>query len=233
MKSATPVRAFGRAIVGALPQPMAEMLRGVKRAVINRRGSAAVFRDIYVNNEWDGTESVSGPGSTLAATENVRAVLPGLLSELGVETLLDVPCGDAHWITTCLPAGVRYIGGDVVPDIVDRNQKVRSHLGTFEVIDLVNDRLPAADLILVRDCFIHLPNHMILQAISNIRRADIGYMLTTTFPHETANGDIELGGYRPVNLTAAPFGLRAPGKLILDEDGVRKNGKHLGLWKLR
>lgn len=233
MKSATPARTFGRAIVRALPQPMAEMLRGVKRAVINRKGSAAVFRDIYVNNEWDGTESVSGPGSTLAATENVRAVLPGLLFDLGVETLLDVPCGDAHWITTCLPACVRYIGGDVVTEIIDRNRKARPLFGTFEVIDLVKDPLPAADLILVRDCFIHLPNHMVLQAIANIRRADIKYMLTTTFPNDPPRADIELGGFRPVNLSAAPFGLPVPERLILDEDGVRKNGKHLGLWKLR
>jgi hypothetical protein len=232
MKISHPVRALGRSVVRAMPGPLADAMRGAKRAFVNRRGAANVFRDIYVGNAWDGTESVSGPGSTMAATANIRAALPGLIDELGINVLLDVPCGDAFWIGQCLPPGLRYIGGDVVPEIVAHNKKTRPEMGTFDVLDLVNDPLPKADLILVRDCFIHLPNKMVRQALENIKRADARFLLTTTFPHESGNSDIELGGYRPVNLMASPFELGKPERILLDEDGTRRNGKHLGLWKL-
>lgn len=232
MRPSHPVRAFGRSFVGLLPRPLGDSLRRAKRAIVNARGTTAVFRDIYAGNEWDGTDSVSGPGSSMAATANVRAALPDLLMDLGVKSLLDVPCGDAFWISACLPAGITYTGGDVVPELIQYNRLTKSQLGTFCVLDLVSSPLPTADLILVRDCFIHLPNHMIIEALLNIRRSDIRYLLTTTFPQEPVNQDIELGGYRPVNLTLDPFGLVEPDRLILDEDGVRQNGKHLGLWKL-
>ena len=215
-----------------MPHPIAEAMRGVKRAILNTRGNSNVFRDIYLNNRWDGTESVSGPGSTMEATEGIRVTLPRLISELNVLTLLDLPCGDVHWISRCLPPSIRYLGGDVVPDIIERNRKALPELGTFQVIDLATDPLPEADLILVRDCFIHLPNRMILKSIANIRSAKIRYFLSTTFPNESTNQDIEIGGYRPINLVAPPFGLPAPERYVLDEEGSSQSGKHLGLWKM-
>ena len=232
MKPNHPLRALGRTVVASLPKPVSEALRGAKRSLLNQRQASDVFRRIYKNNEWDGTESISGPGSTLAATTGPRAVLPGLIEQLGVHTLLDIPCGDAHWISTCLPEGVAYIGGDIVPELVERNRRTCASFGTFAVLDLVSDELPRADLLLVRDCFIHLPNAMVRKAIANIRRAPITYLLTTTFPNETTLTDIELGGYRPINLTLREFGLPPPLLVSLDEDGVRANGKSLGLWRV-
>jgi hypothetical protein len=229
MKINHPLRKFGRAVVGAMPAPLAEQIRGVKRAVLNRRSATAVFRGIYVDNEWDGAESVSGPGSSLAATANIRAALPGLIRDLGVKTLLDVPCGDAYWISTCLPPGVSYIGGDIVPELIERNTKDHGAFGTFRTIDIIKDPLPAADLILLRDCFIHLSNAMVVEALANIRRASITYLLTTTYTGIAANIDIELGGFRPVDLTLAPMRLPAPQRLNGESEG---QGKCIGLWRV-
>ena len=86
-----------------MPNPIPPDLRAPDR----------VFAAIYHRNGWDGTESVSGPGSTEAATASVRARLPAVLADLGATSLLDIPCGDAHWIGSCLPAQVRYTGASL------------------------------------------------------------------------------------------------------------------------
>ncbi|NDE22224.1 MAG: hypothetical protein EBZ96_04995, partial [Synechococcaceae bacterium WB9_3_282] len=50
-----------------------------------------IFNYYYINNFWGDSESVSGPGSTLAYTENLRAELPKLVEELEVTSILDSP----------------------------------------------------------------------------------------------------------------------------------------------
>lgn len=162
----------------------------------------------------------------MVATENVRAALPGLIDELGVKTMLDLPCGDSYWIVNCLPTDIKYIGGDVVPEIITRNQAINTQLGDFHVLDLVSDVLPPADLLLVRDCLIHLPNSMVQRALINIRRAEISYLLTTTYPEIVENVEIEIGGFRKLNLEHAPFNLPKPICLI----GENESGKAMGLW---
>ena len=57
-----------------------------------------IFEEHYRTNAWQGDESVSGTGSSLAATEVVRTVLPQIVSGFGITTLLDVPCGDFNWM---------------------------------------------------------------------------------------------------------------------------------------
>ena len=229
MTAESSLRRLGRRALKYLPDPIADRVRAAKRAVLNSRPPAAVFRGIFVDNRWDGTESVSGPGSTMAASANIRAVLPGLLHELGVKTFLDAPCGDAFWISTCFPLDVHYIGADIVPEIIERNRLQRSELGEFRVLDIISDDLPHADLILVRDCFIHLPNAWVRKALANMRRANIRYLLTTTSPDLAANADIEVGGFRPVNMQAAPFNLPPPERLIVESEAAHKQ---LGLWRL-
>ena len=227
------MRVVSRSILGVLPSRIADALRAAKRWILNRRSAQAVFREIYMKNGWDGVQSISGPGSSMDATANIRAALPGLLDELGVKSILDVPCGDVFWIASCLPPELAYIGGDIVAEIIAENKRKRPHVGDFLVMNLVDDVLPRADMILVRDCFIHLPNRVVLDALANIRRSKIDWLLATTFPNQPSNMDIETGGFRPVNLNEAPFNLGEPQRLLFDEDGVHRNGKHLGLWRLK
>lgn len=225
----TDLRGIARRMVATMPAPLPEMLRSVKRAVLNTRSSRNVFARIAEGNTWDGTESVSGPGSTLEATALLRAALPDLLAKYEITSFLDVPCGDAYWIGQALPAGITYTGGDIVPALIEKARKEKGDLGTFDVIDLVTDDLPRADLIMVRDCFIHLPHAKVKQAIANVKRSGARYLLTTTYPGRAANIDIEIGGFRPVDLQAAPFNLPAPLEMILETEG-RTSGKSMALW---
>src|SRR4030095_17197839 len=74
------------------------------------------FTRMYETNLWAGEESRSGDGSSLAATAGVRAGLPGLLHQLGVRRLIDIPCGDVHWMShvdLAAAGGIHYVGGGI------------------------------------------------------------------------------------------------------------------------
>ena len=92
-----------------------------------------------------------------------------------------------------------------------------------------------ADLLLCRDCLVHLSFADIARAIANIRAATVTYLLTTTFPAQRANEDIRTGDWRPLNLEAAPFGWPAPLEYLV-EKCTEGNGlfadKSLGLWRV-
>jgi hypothetical protein len=133
---------LARQLVEYLPVPAAEKLRSAKHVILNRRTPQFVFTKIAEENAWDGTESVSGPGSSMAATAQLRATLPNLLAKYEVRSVLDIPCGDSHWIVGTLPEGVAYTGADIVRALVERNRAEKSDFGRFEVLNLVSDDLP-------------------------------------------------------------------------------------------
>jgi len=193
-----------------------------------------VFTDIYRQNKWGDAESVSGAGSNLEQTAEVRRVLPGLLAELGCQSLLDVPCGDFNWMRLVPLDEVKYTGGDLVAELVARNQaQFGDERRRFLRLDLLTDALPAADLILCRDCLVHLSNAHIRQALANVRASGASYLLTTAFPNLKDNIDIPTGSWRPVNLQRPPFNLPPPLRLINEKcpNPVHVD-KHLGLWRV-
>ena len=222
---------FARKVLSFLPKPIVELMRSTKLWFLNRRSATGIFKQIYTGNTWDGTESVSGPGSTMAATENIRKALPEIIKEYNIRSILDIPCGDVYWIGECLPENIVYTGGDIVSEIIGRNKIEKGDLGEFITCNLVTDSLPEADLLIVRDCFIHLPNSMIKQALANIKCANIKLLLTTTYPDSAENVDIATGGFRPVDLMLQPFSLPAPLKVF--EESEIKSGKCMGLWSVK
>lgn len=193
------------------------------------------FAHIHASNYWRGDESRSGRGSSLAATEAVRADLPGLIQELGIASILDVPCGDCHWIRHVALVGVDYTGADIVPALVAGNQaRLGGATRRFIQLDLVAEAPPRADLVLCRDLLVHLPFPEASKALRNIRRSGADWLLTTTFPRHATNADLH-GDWRPLNLTAPPFNFPPPARLIhegCDEEGERYSDKSLGLWRV-
>ncbi len=194
-----------------------------------------IFRDIYRRHHWSGSESASGAGASPDQTRELRRSLPALLSELGVATMLDLPCGDYGWMRTIELPLARYIGADLLPEIVE---PLAAALGDgrreFRVLDLTRDRLPPADLLFCRDCLVHLSYADIRRALENAVRSDIPHILTTTFPDCEANEDIVTGDWRVLDLERAPFHLPAPMR-ILNEGCTEGRGvfadKSLGLWR--
>lgn len=188
-----------------------------------------VFTRIYKNNAWGSAESLSGPGSTLKSTWNIRQQLPGLLKKWKIKKMLDLPCGDFNWMSRVDLSETDYLGADIVPEIIASN-KLKYPEKKFIVLDIIHDQLPAADLLLCKDCFIHLQNTDVIKALENIKRSGIHYLLASTYPVDF-NKIILTGHFRPINLQRPPFNLPEPLELIEDfaDDGTER---YLGLWDL-
>lgn len=150
--------------------------------------------------------------------------------------MLDLPCGVFGWMAAVDLTGIDYTGGDIVTDVVAANRAKHSAPGRdFMQMDLLEDALPQVDLVLCRDCLVHLSFANIDRALANLRGCGARYLLTTTFLDLPDNGDIEDGDWRPLNLQAAPFKFPAPIETLLEgceEAGGDYRDKALALWNL-
>lgn len=168
----------------------------------------------FRKGQWKGggDETVSGSGSTLRYTGAVRKELPALLARHGVRRLLDAPCGDFNWMKEVDLAGIEYHGMDIVAEIVaDLEARYAAPTRRFTRGDITADPLPHADLMLCRDCLIHLPNAYVWRFLRNFVQSEIPLLLTTSYMNDV-NEDLERPGsrYRPLNLLAPPFSFPAP-----------------------
>jgi methyltransferase family protein len=198
---------------------------------------AARFERIESTNLWGAATSVSGLGSENPATAAIREALPSLLQQLGACSLLDAPCGDAGWIGR-MKLDVDYTGIDIVPSLIAANEEraARGELsGRFLVADITRDALPHAEMILCRDCLVHLSFENISRAVARFRESGAQFLLVTTFPEWEDNRDCEDGDWRALNMERAPFNWPAPRELInerCDEGAGGWRDKSVGLWRL-
>ncbi|MEY9185792.1 hypothetical protein ABIG06_007347 [Bradyrhizobium sp. USDA 326] len=198
---------------------------------------AARFERIARTNLWGAATSVSGLGSEDSATSAVCEALPPLLRRLGARSLLDAPCGDAGWIGR-LELDIDYTGIDIVPSLIEANRRRVAGGGSpgrFLVADITRDALPRADIILCRDCLVHLSFANIGRALAQFRMSGARFLLVTTFPEWEDNRDCEDGDWRALNMEKAPFNWPAPHALInerCEEGGGGWRDKSLGLWRL-
>jgi hypothetical protein len=202
----------------------------------------ARFARMYETNLWDAAESRSGEGSSLAATARVRAGLPPLLRRLGVRRLLEVPCGDFHWMAHVDLAGAGvtdYVGGDVVAALVDADRARYAAPGReFVQVDLTAGPLPAvagapADALLCRDCLVHLSFANIARVLGVVRASGPRYLITTTFLEQATNADVVDGDWRPLNLQRGPFDFPPPVAVLVEgceEEGGAYADKALAAW---
>jgi hypothetical protein len=216
--------------------PLRDFVRRLGARLNRSADHRAVFGEIFRRNAWGDGESVSGPGSTQARGADLRPELLALLRELGTRKLLDAPCGDFNWIEEVADSLPEYVGVDVVPELIEAN--LRQHPSprrSFLCADITRDPLPAADVILCRDCLVHFSHRDAWAALENFRRSGSRYLLTTTFLERAENARIRTGEWYPINLQAAPFHFPPPLALV-DERCTHTGGiyrdKRLALWEL-
>jgi hypothetical protein len=147
----------------------------------------------------------------------IRHEIPLLLKEFDVKRFMDAPCGDFYWMKHVVLPVEQYIGVDIVEAIIKKNQATYTDpQHSFVCLDIIEDPLPPADLMLCRDCLVHL--------------------LTTTFTGRETNVDLGEGDiWRTLNLEQSPFHFPKPLKLINENctEGDNKfNDKSLGLWRI-
>jgi hypothetical protein len=193
----------------------------------------------------------SGPGSSLAATESLRGLLPQVFKELDVKTFMDCPCGDWLWMQTVDLTGIQYFGADITNVTVQKNAECfgssNVHFNRFDLTCMVP---PPVDLLLVRDVLFHLPEPTIRKVLSNINTSGARYLATTTFSKggqgvwatgaykdslgiREKKGQDQYIGSNKINLYEAPFYFPTPlykaDEVVADPQNL---GRHVGIWKL-
>lgn len=201
-----------------------------------------VFKRIYKKDLFnkvpikDKSISRSGPGSSLTQTKELISRLPILFKKYKIKTVLDLPCGDFHWMKNIDFTGINYLGGDIVPEIIHNNSAHVTNVVQFKVIDILNDDLPKVDLIICRDLFVHLKYEQISLALNNIKDSESKFLLVTSYKNRLSNRDIkEIGQWRTLNMEIEPFKMNNPIDEIFEncsEGDMQFNDKFLLLYKV-
>lgn len=190
----------------------------------NGKSAKDTFTQIYNTNYWNGETSISGIGSDETQVKTIIESINYIIKEFKINTILDLPCGDFNWMKQVNLNNVNYIGADIVTELIKENsQKYSSNNIQFEVINLISDPIPKCDLIITRDCLVHLSFMNIYDALLNVKLSGSKYILTTIFPDHNLNNDICTGDWRTLNLQSKPFNLKAPIR-IFNENCTEANG---------
>ena len=195
------------------------------------------FTNVYQKNLFKGKESRSGEGSDMIQTTIIKREIPLLIKELKIKSLIDAPCGDFFWMREVELPVERYIGIEIVKQLVENNQnKFGNKQRIFTELNIIKDVMPMADMILCRDCLVHLSFKQGIQAIKNFKKSGSKYLLITTFVNRLSNNDLDKGFWRTINIERPPFNFHNPIKII-DEKCTELNGeysdKSLGLFLLK
>jgi SAM-dependent methyltransferase len=162
-------------------------------------------------------EPVSGPGSMLANTEDVRNWLTRNIPKLNVKKIVDVGCGDWSWMRLIIPQhDIEYVGYDIVPEIIQNNQERFGNDRTrFELLNPLREKPEAGDLVICRDLLFHLANRHVQAIIDHFRLNGSRYLLATHFEQGDNQERSDAWQYnrrglswRPLNLIDEPFSVR-------------------------
>jgi len=190
------------------------------------------FEQIYQAHHWGGS-SRSGPGSDPHNTGRyINFIKEWLASRPDVRTIVEVGCGD--WSTSSqigFSANHHYVGIDIVKSNVENNTtKYGTKQIQFIYSDFVEEPPPAGDVVIAKDVLQHLSNVSVLKFI----RSSLGryrYAILTNdvlkveyvpivfgiaYPRrlELPNREINDGGSRPVQISAAPFNIKVSESLF-------------------
>jgi SAM-dependent methyltransferase len=167
---------------------------------------ASAFETIYREKRW-GAGLGSGHGSLPKGTETYRAFLEDFIRANNVRRVVDYGCGDWQFSRLIDWQGAEYVGLDVVSELIAANRNAFGRPGvSFEINRGHPDDLPDGDLLVTKDVLQHLPTAEIHTFLSDVvPRYKLALLTNDT--GEQVNGDVPPGGWRPLDLTAEPFGV--------------------------
>lgn len=181
--------------------------------------ASRVFQKIYTHNRW---LFGSGEGSLPEITKPYRHFLQQFLRDKNIQSVVDIGCGD--WQSSQLIdwGNTRYLGLDVVPELVRENQRqFETENIAFAILDAIREIPPPAELLLIKDVLQHWPNQAIKNFLPNLK--NYRYVLVTNDADERTNVDIAFGEHRAVDVTLPPFNISA--QPVLEYSGVDVSGK--------
>lgn len=210
-------------------------LRNRKR---KNKPRAGIFNEIIKTNSWKSDETLSGNGSNIDHTRSIISGLNKLIEEYQISSILDLPCGDFYWMQHVNLSNINYVGGEIVEELILLNtQRFAAPNIQFQHMDIVNsESLPMVDLMIVRDCFVHLTFEEIKNAISNVKSSGSSYLLMTDFPLARLNYSVHTGDWRPINFKISPYSFPKPIQTIQEDYPeqfkINYRGKNMSLWRI-
>jgi SAM-dependent methyltransferase len=166
------------------------------------------FEGIYANNEW---QYGSGTGSRPVNTRRYMRMLQRFLRDQKIRSVVDFGCGDWQFSQFIKWEGIDYLGLDIVPFVIERNEKQFSSDNVrFRVFSGNFDDVPPADLLIVKDVLQHWSNASILAFLPVLERFRFSLITNDVNPRGiTENSDIADGDCRDLDLRMPPFNLTA------------------------
>lgn len=209
--------------------PLKTKRRAARKAILNLPSRAERFTAIHDQKIWRSKESISGSGSELHRTVNLRKELPSLINKYKIKSIVDAPCGDFNWMQDVIEkVDVQYVGLDIVNSLAEKNnEKFGNHSISFGVADICDDTLPDCDLLIVRDCIIHLSYSDIDAFFKNIQKVKFKYLLISSYTGSSSleNVDINTSETRVLNLFNPPFNVKRDDVLETITDIRSKTGR--------
>ncbi len=175
-----------------------------------------IFAEIYENCRWGKDDFRSGSGKDLEEVKRITSLLASVFDKYNWKTLIDIGCGNFAWARNLLPLlrAESYVGVDIVEEIIDENRDRYKYTDVaFEVMDIMTDKLPLADVAIVKDVLPHLSYYYIKKAMKNICSVGYKYIITTGY-FNGINKNIKTGEWRRINLMKLPFNLPRPLEII-------------------
>lgn len=211
-------------------------LKKLRRKAYSHKPTEEIFTEIYEQNYWEDKESHSGPGSNQEQTDSLIRDLPEIFKQLNIDSIMDAPCGDHYWMKDMPFGSIVYYGVDIVKPLIEKNNtRYGDETRSFHHLDMIQDKLPKADLIFCRDLMVHLSFEENLNIIRNFKRSGAKYLMATDFPSLNKNIDIVAGDWRVLDLSQEPFSFPSP-IYSYSEGSSLGNGKfptkYLNVWEL-
>ena len=121
-----------------------------------------IFTDIYNN-----TAETYNPD-----IETYIDQLVSFIQENKVQSVLDIGCGDFKMMSRVIrKVDINYIGIDVVEDMIKHHQQLHGAMKTdFLFLDAIDEELPDAELVIIRQVLQHLSNAQIQKILSKLSK---------------------------------------------------------------
>ena len=116
----------------------------------------------------DTVGTVCGFGSTEHAIENISNSLSYIFKALNVKKINDAGCGDFAWPKKVDLSNIDYMGYDVT-------QWNKQDTFKFKRLDIINQKMRKADLIICRDVLFHVPNNLVSKALQTMKASKSTY----------------------------------------------------------
>ena len=215
-----------RLVPGALVGAYRSFALAGLRRVNATRTIRDVFTRAYAKNQWGGDRGqfCSGTGSSDRQAAPYAEMVKGFIRENAIQSIVDLGCGDFVVGRALQLKGLRYVGIDIVEELIARNQRLyATDEISFLCLDIITDELPGADLCLIRQVFQHLSNTEILSVLGKIARFQ-HVMVTEHYPGPSVaaapnvdkphGSDTRIYDNSAVYLDQPPFSVPNP-KLVL------------------